>query len=277
LAEEPHPSLDVLGRRRQKELLPHKLQSPQTQATQSDLILEFREQGFDLLSFPLCLRKLWRVRQHPCALPGGFVHVDGKKAKRSAGALGFERTRTATFASPDVGIGAVPLVATTVVELLPRRTAIAVAFGLIGEPLRNVERTVLSVDTVASSHIRSDATIRQPVQELPVPVGRIGRYRFWFSFLPLRETSEHVLRRHGFLTHPCCRRLYTDDHATVVVDQIVIVVPQPSRRAALGGVSRIGIGGRYLVLLMHRFFDGILLLQFDQVLARGLVHLRRFR
>ena len=42
-AEEPHKSLDVLGYRCQEELLPHKLQSAQAQATQSDLVLEFRE------------------------------------------------------------------------------------------------------------------------------------------------------------------------------------------------------------------------------------------
>jgi hypothetical protein len=30
LAEEPHESLDVLGSRRQEELLPHELQSPQS-------------------------------------------------------------------------------------------------------------------------------------------------------------------------------------------------------------------------------------------------------
>src|SRR5712664_1566087 len=103
----------------------------------------------------------------------------------------------------------------------------------------SVERTVLSVDTVAGSHIRSDAPICQPAQELPVPIGRVGRYRFWFSFLPLRETSEHVLRGHCFLTHPCCRRLHPDDHATVIVDQIVVVVPQSGRCPTLGRVGRI--------------------------------------
>jgi hypothetical protein len=49
LAEEPHESLDVLGHRCQEELLTHKLQSPQSHATQTDLILEFREQSFHLL------------------------------------------------------------------------------------------------------------------------------------------------------------------------------------------------------------------------------------
>jgi hypothetical protein len=89
LAKEPHESFDVLGRRGQEELLPHELQSSQAQAAQSDLILEFREQGFHLFSLPLCMCELCRVRQLAGTLPGRFIHVDGKKAKRSAGALGF--------------------------------------------------------------------------------------------------------------------------------------------------------------------------------------------
>ena len=51
--------------------------------------------------------------------------------------------------------------------------------------------------TVSGSHIGRDAPIRQPLQELPV--GRVGRDRFWLSSLPLRETGEHVLRGHRFL------------------------------------------------------------------------------
>src|SRR5439155_9843560 len=127
------------------------------------------------------------------------------------------RTRTATFAGPDVGIGAVPHIAATIVQLLPRRTAIAVALGLIREPLGTEERAVLSVDTVPGSHIGRDAPIRQPLQELPVPVRRVGRYRFRLSSLPLREASEHVLRGHGFLTHARRRGLHSHDHTTVIV------------------------------------------------------------
>jgi hypothetical protein len=70
---------------------------------------------------------------------------------------------------------------------------------------------------------------------------------------------------------------YSHDYATVIVDQIVVVVSQSGRRPTLGGVGRIGIRGRYVILLMHRLFGGILLLQFHQVLAYGFVHLRRFR
>jgi hypothetical protein len=50
-AEKPRQSLDVLSRRCQEELLSHELQSVQAQATQSNLILKFREQGF---TFFLC-------------------------------------------------------------------------------------------------------------------------------------------------------------------------------------------------------------------------------
>jgi hypothetical protein len=46
----------------QQELLPHELQSPQAQATQPDLILEFCEQGFYFFPLPLCLGELRRVR-----------------------------------------------------------------------------------------------------------------------------------------------------------------------------------------------------------------------
>src|SRR5579863_683911 len=55
LTEEAHQSLDVLSYRCQEELLAHESESPQTQAPQSDLILQFREQGFHLLS---CRRAL---------------------------------------------------------------------------------------------------------------------------------------------------------------------------------------------------------------------------
>src|SRR6266852_2863357 len=89
LVEEAHESLDVLGRRCQEELLPHELQSPQAQATQSDLVLQFREQGFHFLSLPLCMGECWGVGQLSCALPGGFIHVNSKKAEHSAGALCF--------------------------------------------------------------------------------------------------------------------------------------------------------------------------------------------
>ena len=87
LAEEAHEPLDVLSYRCQEELLAHELESPQTQAPQSDLILQFREQSFHLLSLPLCFGELWRVDQLPRTLSGWFVLVDDKAPEGSTGAL----------------------------------------------------------------------------------------------------------------------------------------------------------------------------------------------
>jgi len=63
LAEEAHQSLDALSYRCQEELLSHEPESAQTQTPQSDMILHFREQGFYLLSLPLCFGELRRVDQ----------------------------------------------------------------------------------------------------------------------------------------------------------------------------------------------------------------------
>jgi hypothetical protein len=97
LTEEANQSLDVLSYRSQKELLAHKLQSSQTQATQSDLILQLREQGFHLLSLSLCLRELRRLRQLPCALSYGLMDVNGEILVSSSRALGFLQASPAAF------------------------------------------------------------------------------------------------------------------------------------------------------------------------------------
>src|ERR1700722_6501292 len=52
------------------------------------------------------------------------------------------------------------------------------------------------------SHIGRDAAIRQPLQELPIPVGSVRRHRFGLASSPFRETGEHVLCGHCFLAHP---------------------------------------------------------------------------
>ena len=52
-----------------------------------DLMTELLDRH--LVEVPLCIGELGRVYQLPCALPGRFIHVDGKKAKRSTRALGF--------------------------------------------------------------------------------------------------------------------------------------------------------------------------------------------
>src|SRR5215471_2526158 len=105
----------------------------------------------------------WGVRQLLAALSGCFLHMDGKEAECSAGALGFERTPTATFAGPDIGIGTVPHAAATIVQRLARRADIAILSRFVGETLGTEEWTPLSVDAIAGSHVRSDVPICQPL------------------------------------------------------------------------------------------------------------------
>ena len=92
-----------------------------------------------------------RRGQVSSALPSRLLHVDSKIPEGSTGALRFLGTRTTTFAGPDVGIGAVPGIPPAVVEWLPCRTAIAVAFRQIGKMFGAVEGALLSVDAVPGS------------------------------------------------------------------------------------------------------------------------------
>ena len=174
LVEEAYQALDVLCRCGQEELLAHEPQSPQTQAPQSDLILQFREQGFHFLSLPLCFGELRRVNQLPRTLSGWFVLVDDEASEASAGALWSKRARATLFACPDVVEGSIAINSATIVEELASRTDIAIVFRFVGETLGAKEWAPLSVDTVTGPHVRSDAPISQPLQELAVPVGRIG-------------------------------------------------------------------------------------------------------
>src|SRR5215468_4521693 len=107
----------------------------------------------------------------------------------------------------------------------------SVALGLIGKSVRTIAGVVLSQSTVSRAHIGRDAAIQQPWQKLPIAVGRIGCDGCWLPSLPLNKTGEHVLCRDRLLAHACRRRLHTHDHATVVVDQIVVVVRQSCRCA----------------------------------------------
>src|SRR5262244_826031 len=206
-----------------------------------------------------------------------FLHVDGTKPERSVRALRLQGTLTATLASPNVSVGPVPQITTTIIQLLPCRTDIAMTFRLISKTLGTIEAAVLPMNTVAGSHVGGNIPIRQPLQKLSVPIGGIGGHRFCLSSLPVREPCDHLLCRHRLLTHACGCGLHADDHATMVVHQIVVVVAEASRRSTLGGVSGIGIGGRHLILLMDGFFHGVLLLQFLQILTQGVMNLGCFR
>jgi len=159
MAEEPYQSLDVLSYRCQEELLAHESESPQTQAPQSDLILQFREQGFHFLSLPLCFGEFRRVDQLPRTLSGWFVLVDDKSPEGSTGALWPERARATLFACPDVVVSAVPMNPTAVIQGLTGGADIAIVFRFVRETLGAKEGAPLAVDTVTGSHVRSDAPI----------------------------------------------------------------------------------------------------------------------
>src|ERR1035441_6817613 len=102
------------------------------------------------------------------------MHVGGKILVLARGALRLLRTRTATFAASDVGVGSIPHIQTDEVDWLASRTEVAVGFGKIGEAVGTVERVVLAQSTVASAHIGSDVPLQQPLQKLAVAVGGIG-------------------------------------------------------------------------------------------------------
>jgi hypothetical protein len=163
LTEEAHQSLDVLSYRCQEELLAHESKSPQAQAPQSYLILQFREQGFHLLSLPLCFGELWRVDQLPRTLSGWFVLVDDETPEGSTGALWPERARATLFACPDVVEGSIAINSATVVQGLTGGADIAIVFRFVRETLGAKEWASLSVDTVTGPHVGSDVTIRQPL------------------------------------------------------------------------------------------------------------------
>src|SRR5437764_3233146 len=140
-------------------MLAHEPESPQTQAPQTDLIFQFGEQGFHLLSLPLCLGELRRINQLPRTLSGWFVLVDDKAPEGSTGALWSERARATLFACADVVEGSIAINSATVVEELASRTDVAIVFRVVGEALGSKERAPLSVDTVTGPHVGSDAPI----------------------------------------------------------------------------------------------------------------------
>jgi hypothetical protein len=173
LAEEPHQSLDVLRSRGQEELLPHELQSPQAQATQTNLMLEFREQGFYFFSLPLRVSELRRVGQLASTLSGQLIHVDSQIFISSTRASCFLRAGSATFGAANVSVSTIANIQPNVVELFPSRTAIAVAFWLIGKTLRSVEGAVLALCTLSRPHVSGDFPLCQPLQRGPHPAGAL--------------------------------------------------------------------------------------------------------
>ena len=81
----------------------------------ADAPLQFCKQRLNLLPLPLSMFELWRIPEISRALSSGFIHVDGKEAKRPSGALRLQRAWPALGTCPDVSKGAVPVIAASIV------------------------------------------------------------------------------------------------------------------------------------------------------------------
>ena len=154
------------------------------------------------------------------------MDVNGEMFISSSCALRFLGACSAAFGAADIGMGTIANVQADIVQLLSCRTTVAVALRQIGKSLRAIAGVVFSQSTVSRAHVRRDAAIQQPLQKLPIAIGRIRCCRRWLSTLPLHKAGDHVLCRDGLLTHACRCGLDSNDHATVIVDQVVIVVLQ---------------------------------------------------
>ena len=87
------------------------------------------------------------------------MDVDGEILVLARGALRLLRTRTATLAISDEGVGSIPDIQTDEVEWLASWTEVAVALGKISKTLGTIERTVLAESTVPRAHVRCDVPL----------------------------------------------------------------------------------------------------------------------
>src|SRR5580700_4683944 len=194
---------------------------------------------------------LRRRRKPPLVpVPAGQLVV-GVTRRGCCRALWFLRACPTTFGAANVRVSAIANIQANVVKLFSRRTAITVAFRLISKTIRSIEGAVLALRTLPRPHVGSDFPLGQPLQKLTVPIGRVGPHRFWRSSLPLRETGEHVFRGYSLLAQSRRRGLHAHDHTARVIHEVIVVVTQPSRRSALGGIGGIRIRGGHLILCMH--------------------------
>jgi hypothetical protein len=86
-AQEPHQPFEILDSGGQVELLAHELHPAQTQAAQSDLVLEFGKQRLHFSTSPLRRDEGRCSRQLLCSLPRRFVDVDCEKTTTALRAL----------------------------------------------------------------------------------------------------------------------------------------------------------------------------------------------
>ncbi len=73
MSEESHQPFEVLRRRRKEELLGHIPETPQSHVAQTQALLQFREQRFDLAPEALGADIGWRAGQRTYRLPCRFL------------------------------------------------------------------------------------------------------------------------------------------------------------------------------------------------------------
>ena len=114
-SQESDESFDVLSSGGEEELLLDELQPTQSQTTEANAALQFREQRLDLLSLALCILELWCCPEITRSLPSSFVHMDGKISEGAGGALRPLRTRATFLARSDIAEGPIPFVAAAII------------------------------------------------------------------------------------------------------------------------------------------------------------------
>jgi len=178
-------------------------------------------------------------------LSGGFIHVGGKEPKRPSGTLRLQRAWTTLGTCPDVRKRPVPVIATTVVQLLACRTGIAVAFRSVREALRAEERTPCSGHGIPRGHIWRTLPVHQPLQQLSIAIAGIGGDGLQIPTLPLGEAGEHLfgqlaIPRSGGRPSPARRRCrhygYPPDsscNSPCLLVRILRPQPDPSRSTGI--------------------------------------------
>jgi hypothetical protein len=167
---------EVLGRGREKELLAHEFQSPQSQASKPDLVLELRKQCLDSPTLTLCRGEGRDSRPFSRSLPHRFVHVDRNLSIAPGGALRFLCTVATALSGCDIYMRSIDRIDPHVGQLLSFGTLITVRFGKKSKLLDPVQ-VARGGGALFHTDIGSDATFLEPRQKLPISVGRIGGNR----------------------------------------------------------------------------------------------------
>ena len=110
-----------------------------------------RAAGVREATVSLGVAELRRVGQLASTLSGPFIPVDSQILISSTRAVCLLRAGSATFGAANVSVSTIANIQPNVVALFRSRTAITVAFWLIGKTLRSVEGAVLALRRLNSA------------------------------------------------------------------------------------------------------------------------------